>query len=106
LKGDGHHASTAVDSSEALAMFAQESFDLVITDQSMPGMNGVQLAAAMKELTPGTPVILLTGFGEEMLALGESPRGVDLVLGKPVTAADLRRAVFGVLSAREVRSAA
>jgi signal transduction histidine kinase len=106
LKGDGHHAATAVDSGEALAVFAQQGFDLVITDQSMPGMNGVQLAAAIKELAPGTPVILLTGFGEEMLALGESPGGVDLVLGKPVTAADLRRAVFGVLSRVEVRSAA
>lgn len=106
LKGDGHHAVSAVDSCEALAVFAQEGFDLVITDQSMPGLNGVQLAAALKELVPGTPVILLTGFGEEMLALGESPSRVDLVLGKPVTAADLRRAVYKVLSPAPVMTAA
>ena len=106
LRGDGHDAVSAVDSCEALAVFAQESFDLVITDQSMPGMNGVQLAAALKELVPGTPVMLLTGFGEEMLALGDNPSAIDRVLAKPVTAADLRRAVFGVLSGTEVRPAA
>ncbi len=106
LKSDGHHVATAVDSCEALAIFAQEGFDLVITDQSMPGMNGLQLTAALKELTIGTPVILLTGFGEDTLALEENRNGVDLVLGKPVTAADLRRAVFRVLSNVEVQSAA
>ena len=106
LKSDGHDTVTAVDSCEALAVFAQQGFDLVITDQSMPAMNGVQLAAALKERAPATPVILLTGFGEEMLALGESPRAVDLVLGKPVTAADLRRAVFSVFSKVEVQTAA
>lgn len=106
LRADGHEAVTAVDSSEALAVFASEGFDLVISDQSMPGMNGVQLAAAMKELAPGTPVILLTGFGEEMIALGETPTGVDLVLGKPVCAADLRKATFEAVSQKEIRSAA
>jgi FixJ family two-component response regulator len=57
-------------------------------------MNGVQLAASIKELSPETPVVLLTGFGDEMLALGGGhPQGVNLVLGKPVSQADLRRAV-------------
>jgi CheY-like chemotaxis protein len=98
LKGDGHHVVTAVDSNEALAVFGREGFDLVITDHSMPGMNGLQLAKAMKERAPETRVILLTGFGDEMFVDGEHPGEIDLVLGKPVSAADLRCGVFRALS--------
>src|SRR5262249_35714476 len=98
LKTDGHHTVTAVDGREALAVFKQEGFDLVITDQSMPGMNGVQMAKAMKEITPETRVILLTGFGDEMTGRGERPPEIDLVLGKPVTAEDLRQGVFRALA--------
>ncbi|HEV7869349.1 MAG TPA: ATP-binding protein, partial [Chthoniobacteraceae bacterium] len=106
LKADGHFTATAVDSSEALAVFSHGVFDLVITDQSMPGMNGMQLAAAIKQISPEVPVILLSGFGEEMLDLASNANCVDLLLGKPVCAADLRRALFQVTSAAEVHAAA
>jgi signal transduction histidine kinase len=97
LKGDGHQVFTAVEGAEALGVFQREGVDLVITDQSMPGMNGVQLAKAMKDLAPDTRVILLTGFGDEMMGRGERPAEIDLVLGKPVSAADLRAGVFRAL---------
>ncbi len=97
LKADGHQAVAAVEGSEALALIDRERFDLVITDQSMPGMNGVQLAKAVKDRAPDTKVILLTGFGDEMTGRGERPPEIDLVLGKPVSAADLRRGVFTAL---------
>ncbi len=98
LKGDGHHVVTAVEGTEALAVFEREGFDLVITDHSMPGMNGAQLAKAMKDRVPETKVILLTGFGDEMMGRGDRPAEIDLVLGKPVSAADLRDGVFRVLA--------
>ena len=69
-------------------------FDLVVSDQSMPGLSGEQLARAITELAPGTPFILLTGFGDEMQARGQLPVGISLIVGKPVTASDLRRAVL------------
>ena len=94
LSADGHTTASARHGHEALEMFGAAPFDLVITDQSMPLMNGVQLGGALKAHSPDTPVILLTGFGEEMLADGALPHGIDLVLGKPVSHADLRRAVF------------
>jgi DNA-binding NarL/FixJ family response regulator len=59
----------------------------------MPEMNGVQLARAVKEKWPDLPVILLTGFGEEMQAQGHHPEYVDMVLAKPVSSTELRRAV-------------
>ena len=59
----------------------------------MPIMNGSQLGSAIKAISPGTPVVLLTGFGDEMQARGGQPPGIDLVLSKPVSHADLRRAI-------------
>ena len=56
-------------------------------------------------MTPDTPVILLTGFGDEMLAAGGLPSGVDLVLGKPVSHADLRKAIFHAFTEREALAA-
>ncbi|MBM4405554.1 MAG: response regulator [Chloroflexi bacterium] len=59
----------------------------------MPGMNGDELAARVKKVSPKTPVFLLTGFGDILNASGEKPTNVDMVLGKPVTMAALREAV-------------
>ena len=101
LASDGHTTASAADGHQALELFRTGQFDLVITDQSMPMMNGVQLGGAIKDLSPATPVVLLTGFGDEMLALGGQPPGVDLVLGKPVSLADLRRAVFQAMEKAE-----
>jgi CheY-like chemotaxis protein len=97
LRNDGHMVTMAANGRDALEKFSAGGIDLVITDQSMPEMNGTQLAVGLKERAPAVPVVLLTGFGEEMQALGELPEGVDLVIGKPVSAAELRRAIFNAM---------
>ena len=97
LHMDGHETVLAFDGTVALAEFIAGDFDVVITDQSMPGMNGEQLAKEVKSRRPNTPVILLTGFGEEMKAVGTLPEGIDLIVGKPVTGSDLRKAIHGVI---------
>lgn len=51
----------------------------------------------IKASAPELPVILLTGFGDFMLAAGEKPSGVDYILGKPVTMSALREAVSAVI---------
>src|SRR4029077_11819565 len=98
LRVDGHSPVTANNGREALERFCAESFDLIITDQSMPGLNGVQLAAEAKKHNSNARVILLTGFGDEMQAAGDLPEGVDLVLSKPISAAELLRAVAGAVT--------
>ena len=100
LQADGHTVTTAANGREALEQFKIGAFDLVITDQSMPEMNGEQLAKAIAELAPETALILLTGFGEEMRATGNHPEVIDLVVSKPVTTADLRRAIQDVITRR------
>jgi DNA-binding response OmpR family regulator len=64
----------------------------------MPEMGGDQLAAELERRGSTTPVIMLTGLGDLMNEVGERPEGVDLVVAKPVTLAELRAAVVTVTS--------
>jgi CheY-like chemotaxis protein len=99
LRGDDHTVVTATNGQECLDHFQRGQFDVVILDRAMPGMNGDQVAAAIKQIKPETPIILLTGFGSIMQASGETPSGIDLVLAKPVTIAALRSALGKVVAA-------
>ncbi len=98
LIGDKHIVETAANGQQALDKFQRAEFDVVILDRAMPDMNGDQVAVAIKQLKPRTPIILLTGFGSMMQAAGEQPPGVDLVVGKPVTILGLREAVAKVVA--------
>lgn len=93
LRADGHTVDVAFDGTDALQKFDPKRFDMVVTDQSMPGMSGEQLASAINATAPGTPVVLLTGFGDEMKER-PLPAGISLVVSKPVSAAELRHAVL------------
>ena len=96
LMSDGHQPVVSSDAIAAQKQFESGTFDLLITDQSMPGLSGEQLATNVKKSKPGTKVIMLTGFGDDVMANGGLPQGVDRVLSKPVSCDDLRRAIFEV----------
>jgi PAS domain S-box-containing protein len=97
LTNDGHSFEIASNGQEGLAIFGSSSFDLVITDRAMPDMGGDQLAVAIKQLVPGIPVIMITGFGSLMEAAGEMPMGVDCLLSKPITINDFQKALLKVI---------
>lgn len=83
----------------ALDLMALQAFDLVISDISMPGMNGEQLLQQMRAMGIDTPVIALTGNltdGDNRRFISE---GFERVLHKPVDLAKLRQAVAEILSA-------
>jgi len=70
-----------------------------ITDKAMPGMNGDQLAVAVKSLEPETRVIMLTGFGSSTEDDPDSQSEfVDLILAKPASLAELRAAIAKVMA--------
>jgi DNA-binding NtrC family response regulator len=74
-------------------MKRSKAVDLVITDQAMPGMSGVQLAAALRAEWPGTPVLVATGYAEL-----PSSAGADLPrLNKPFLQDALARAITEVM---------
>ena len=93
LSFDGYAVVTAGNGNEALALFSQGPFDLVTTDYTMPGMNGVELALAIKAKVPDQPVIMITAHGEMLKTSGVPLTGVDQLVGKPFQLADLREAI-------------
>jgi PAS domain S-box-containing protein len=93
LRVDGHAIEAVANGEEALAKYRPDAFDLIITDRAMPEMGGDQLAAELARQGHPTPIIMLTGLGDLMNEVGERPPGVDLVVAKPVTLAELRAAV-------------
>jgi PAS domain S-box-containing protein len=99
LDAEGHAVETAGSGGDALDKILVQPFDLLVTDRAMPGMNGDQLATAVKLVKPEVGVIMLTGFGEMMATAGEAPRDVDLVVSKPVTVSTLRDALSEVVGA-------
>jgi PAS domain S-box-containing protein len=105
LETDGHSVTTATGGLAGLEAFsaARENdmpLDLVITDLGMPYVDGRQVAAGIKELSPSTPVLLLTGWGQRLMDDAELPAHVDKVLNKPPKLADLRAALAAFTAAR------
>ncbi len=92
---DGHEVETTNSGQEALGLFEPGRFDLVFTDFAMPGMNGHQLAAAIKADAPDQPVVLITGHAGTLLP---SP-DVDFVVAKPFLLEHLREAIAKVMPA-------
>jgi CheY-like chemotaxis protein len=97
LDQDNHETVTAENGEEGLDKFREGEFDLVLTDRSMPGMDGTQLALAIKKINPAVPVILLTGYGDITAGSEDYPEGVNQVVGKPFTMESLREAISSVL---------
>ena len=100
---DGHAVFLAGHGQEGLDILRTERdrgepIDVVITDLGMPFMDGREVARQVKLDSPGTAVILLTGWGEDMRANGDTPENVDRVACKPVRVADLRTIMASVLS--------
>ncbi len=93
LTSYGHTAEVATNGTEGLEKFRTSQFDVVVTDRAMPEMGGDQLAAAIKEIMPKVPIIMLTGFGDLMNAVDEKPAGVDMILSKPVGLTEFRAAL-------------
>lgn len=62
LRTEGYHAVPATSASQALEAFAQEEFDLLVTDFRMPGMSGVELARAIRDKNPKFPIIVMSAY--------------------------------------------
>jgi CheY-like chemotaxis protein len=94
LSFDGHETVIAGSAKEALALFDQDTFDLVTTDYSMPEMKGDELARALKMRLPGQPVIMITAHAEMFEAEWAAMEGVvDQLVSKPFKLQELRDAI-------------
>ena len=98
LTSEGHDVVTAGGGQEAIDIFqataeGREPFAAVITDLGMPHVDGRRVANAVKMVSPHTPVIMLTGWGQKLVAEGDIPPNVDRVLNKPPKLRELREAL-------------
>jgi len=93
----GLEVAVAGSGSEGLNLFLMNSFDLVLTDLQMPGLDGFDLADHIKEESPETPVVLLTG--QEKLTIMDKIEGscVDAVMFKPFELEDVTKTVKNCL---------
>jgi signal transduction histidine kinase/ActR/RegA family two-component response regulator len=96
LVNDGHQVQTANGGRAGIEVFldslkAGTVFPVVITDLGMPHVDGRAVVAAIKAAAPATVIIMLTGWGQRLVASGEIPAGVAHVLSKPPKLAELRQ---------------
>jgi CheY-like chemotaxis protein len=98
LEADGHEVVTANGGQAGIDTFRaakarHEEFAVVFTDLGMPYVDGRKVASAIKDASPATPVILLTGWGQRLVAEGDVPSHVDRVLSKPPKLRELRESL-------------
>src|SRR5688572_4349254 len=89
LKKQSFDVSAADSAERALELFRQDVFDLVLTDQKMANMSGLELLQAVHAINPETPVILITAFGTVETAVAALKQGALDYLTKPVNLEEL-----------------
>jgi signal transduction histidine kinase/ActR/RegA family two-component response regulator len=98
LEADGHVVVAANAGQAGIDAFNAahargEAFSLVLTDLGMPHVDGRKVAGAVKQTSPSTPVLMLTGWGQGLGTDGTALSCVDQILGKPPKLAELRQAL-------------
>ena len=95
----GYHITVRTGSVAALALFREKSdrFDLVITDMTMPDMTGIELAEQIRLIRPDLPVILCTGFSQQITQARAEELGISAFINKPIPYENLARTVRKVL---------
>jgi signal transduction histidine kinase/HAMP domain-containing protein len=96
----GHRVAQATNGAEALAMFAPDTYDLVISDLGMPDMNGWDLLREIKRRDSRVPTVLITGWGRQVGDQGVVDHAVDFVIEKPFDQDDLRALLVEALGGK------
>jgi len=97
LAAAGHRVEAAVDATGALDRLALGGIDVVVTDLALRDRSGLQLAAAVKQRSPGAAVVLLTGWGRRLHEERVRGAGVDVMVVKPIEPERVRTAVAEAL---------
>ena len=99
LENLGYEVTARTDSTKALKEFSEQpqNFDLVITDMTMPQMTGDELAQKLLDIKPDIPVILCTGFNEDITEEKALSMGIQKFVMKPVIKNDLATTIRTVL---------
>ena len=93
----GYAVLSAESSEKGFALFLKNKFDLVITDFNMSGMDGIHLAYQIKEKSPSTLVVLMTGEDKEVILAKIKGNAVAKALFKPFTLVEMGKTIQGLL---------
>lgn len=100
LRSAGYHVQTARDGLATLKIVDESAPDLILLDYMLPEMNGLQVLGIIKEKYPDISVIILTGMGNEEIAVRAMKAGADDYIMKPFRNTDLLERVATVLRFR------
>jgi two-component system cell cycle sensor histidine kinase/response regulator CckA len=100
LRWMGYRVTGVTDPTEALEKLREQPhpFDLIISDFTMPRMNGLRLAEEIRRIDPGIPIILLTGYGTEVPKKQVKSTVINGFLTKPISKNELARTIRKVLA--------
>ena len=102
LEGIGYRVTIRTGSVEALETFKADpgSFDLIITDMTMPDMTGTELSGEIKKIRPDIPVILCTGFSYQVNEEKSRALGIEGYIMKPVIIKEIAATIRKVLDGK------
>ena len=100
----GHVVTVCPDGQTAVAAIEEDTFDCIIVDLDMPGMNGIEVIQRTKELSPTTEAIVLTGKGSTETAISALRLGTFEYLQKPCKLVDLKSLLQRVAQRRELNN--
>jgi signal transduction histidine kinase/CheY-like chemotaxis protein len=103
LEVEGYQVTTAQNGQEALQQARKHSFDLLLTDIKMPGLTGLEVAQALKELDSNMVFVTMTGFSTMNMAIEALRLGIDEFIVKPFTPDDLISSVSKALERVRLR---
>lgn len=103
LKRLGYRVTVLTNSRDALALIKEKpmSIDLLVTDQTMPHLTGIEVAAEAKSTRPNLPIILCSGYSDVVSSEDTAAYGIDEYLVKPFEAADLADTIRRLLDQKK-----
>lgn len=101
LEQDGYEVETFLNGESALARLKEKSFDVVITDLKMKGIDGLEILRTVKQLYPGTVVIMITAFANLDVAIEALRDDVHDFFPKPVKIKDLKASIQKALEKKD-----
>ena len=103
FENEGFETTVASNGFDALNKFLRKSFDIVITDLNMKGMDGFSLVKKMKDRLPEIPVILMTGENPDFVKKAGRNSKVDFILYKPFKFSEIDKLISCILEKENKR---
>jgi|SRR5882724_12051056 len=104
LGEDGWTTASAGDAESGMKMFREDSFDMVLTDFKLPGMNGLEFLKGIRQINSEIPVVMMTAYGSVETAVEAMRNGANNYVLKPFSLEEIKLVVRKELDVRQLRS--